>query len=805
MRSSAAPQLPRPRRCAWSSRARLLALGCAVGYFASAAAFAQLQWGTAGAGGTGTWDATTANWWNGTAQVPWTDGGTAVFGGTAGTVSVASFVAASKLVFTTPGYRVIATQGGISGFANTLTIDAQADVRTSSFSGFGTVTKIGAGKLTASGFSGFSQVRVSVGELELSGSLHLPPVFLSSTAGTTLTIAGSASQTVTSIEGGATSGGIIRPESTMSRTLTITNGGGKSFGGALMDNGTAVLSLNISAGTTYLTGVNTYSGPTGVGTTIVLNGGGRLTNSSPTVSGTLLLDNTTAALTDRLSDISVVTMAGGNLQMNGASATALSEVVGTLQLVDRSTVTVNRPDTALTELVFNGIDRSARGTVTFAGNGSTRMEGVTPNNGILGGWATVDADWATLDGGHRVTALTTYSSNVTAPTLAAHTRLTASAALSGDTVRLSLNLANSGAANALFDQAGHTLTLETGALLSGGLTAWSISGGSLSVGASAGNELIVTTQSDLTLGSDLVETLPGLGLTKTGSGMLALTGTNTMSGVVKVHEGVLAVAGAASLGQISGMQFSRGTFRVLSSFSTALPLDAIKGTALDTQAFTLTLTGPTTGPFTKIGSGTLVLTDQASFTSLTVGSGQLLIEQASGGSVSLTGGEVDVSGRLDVLSCSGSSFDIPQIRLGKDMATTLTTSRLSLVGSLTLEFELGSSGSDLLVVESTYSLSIGGGNSGQMKFRFLDLGGVETGLPYTLIDGPPSFGSSASFFGFASESLAEGWAGTFSGASGNLTVTFTSTPEPSAGLLLATAACGLLGMRRPCRTARPTS
>lgn len=60
----------------------------------------------AGLGGTGTWDTGTANWWDLTNLVAWpnlnTD--TAVFGGTAGTVTLSSGITANALSFKSTGY-----------------------------------------------------------------------------------------------------------------------------------------------------------------------------------------------------------------------------------------------------------------------------------------------------------------------------------------------------------------------------------------------------------------------------------------------------------------------------------------------------------------------------------------------------------------------------------------------------------------------------------------------------------------------------------------------------------------------------
>jgi hypothetical protein len=56
--------------------------------FGAGSAFGQLTWGVNGAGGTGTWDTTGLNWWNGIDNVAWSSGGEAIFGGTAGAVTL---------------------------------------------------------------------------------------------------------------------------------------------------------------------------------------------------------------------------------------------------------------------------------------------------------------------------------------------------------------------------------------------------------------------------------------------------------------------------------------------------------------------------------------------------------------------------------------------------------------------------------------------------------------------------------------------------------------------------------------------
>ena len=78
----------------------------------SPSAQAQLNWGVTGTGGTGTWDSSAANWFNGTSAVAW-DSTSAAFGGTAGTITVSGTQNLTGLSFTS-NYNTI--QGGTLNF-----------------------------------------------------------------------------------------------------------------------------------------------------------------------------------------------------------------------------------------------------------------------------------------------------------------------------------------------------------------------------------------------------------------------------------------------------------------------------------------------------------------------------------------------------------------------------------------------------------------------------------------------------------------------------------------------------------------
>ena len=70
-------------------------------------------------GGTGTWDTATSNWFDGTSDVAWAAGDTAVFASTAGNVTVAGAVDAAMIQFQSGGYLLSPYDGNASLTAET--------------------------------------------------------------------------------------------------------------------------------------------------------------------------------------------------------------------------------------------------------------------------------------------------------------------------------------------------------------------------------------------------------------------------------------------------------------------------------------------------------------------------------------------------------------------------------------------------------------------------------------------------------------------------------------------------------------
>lgn len=105
----------------FSSVSRRSVLAAAILAGGASLAHGQLYWDAQAqggpTGGTGTWNSTNTNWWNGSADVAW-DSNIANFAGNAGTVTIGSNINANSVNFTADGYAL--TFNG----SNTLTIGA---------------------------------------------------------------------------------------------------------------------------------------------------------------------------------------------------------------------------------------------------------------------------------------------------------------------------------------------------------------------------------------------------------------------------------------------------------------------------------------------------------------------------------------------------------------------------------------------------------------------------------------------------------------------------------------------------------
>ncbi len=145
------------------------------------------QTGTSAGGGTGNWNTSSLFWYSGTADVVWTSGNNAVFGGGAGAVSVKSGISVNNLTFNSSGYSLT---------GNTLTITGGS---VSVPSGIATISSV----ITAP--AGITEL--GAGDLILSGNLNLAATSSLNIGGGTVTLSQAA--TINLFNGSALNGSLV--------------------------------------------------------------------------------------------------------------------------------------------------------------------------------------------------------------------------------------------------------------------------------------------------------------------------------------------------------------------------------------------------------------------------------------------------------------------------------------------------------------------------------------------------------------------------------------------------------------------
>ncbi|MEY4445497.1 MAG: hypothetical protein RL444_610 [Verrucomicrobiota bacterium] len=299
--------------------------------------------------------------------------------------------------------------------------------------------------------------------------------------------------------------------------------------------------------------------------------------------------------------------------------------------------------------------------------------------------------------GLRPLDLTTeYQTFATKATNADNVRVSLSAdltGLAGQTVNaLVINNSNTSAASFSVSGSGadQILTVTSGAMLftataaltgspSMGLTLGGFNGG-ISVGAT--NEYVVFVQNPTSApaGATVTATIASplitaADLTKSGRGILVLSGTNTAGGGARrttLNEGILQVGDLDNIGGNTGaLVFAGGTLRLGAGFADDLSQRTISflsgGGSIDTNGVDLVLAGSLgagAGGFTKLGTGNLTLNAAASFTggaTLSAGTITLGANDALGVGGSLTinaGATLDIGSRsltVSTLTTAGAS------------------------------------------------------------------------------------------------------------------------------------------------------
>ena len=402
---------------------------------------------------------------------------------------------------------------------------------------------------------------------------------------------------------------------------------------------------------------------------------GNLTIGDNTLTATPLTTNAIAMSTTGLITITKATQLTGNATFNvvGTSNTLALESIEesggsrSLTKTGNGTLTINGTGT------YTGVTTISNGTLTLSGGNAIADTGSVSisTEGILnlGASETIGS----LSGAGNVTL---GSNTLTIGVTSGNTTFTGAISGTGDLVKdgagaltLSGNSTYSG-----------TTTISAGTIQIGHANALgafgniSFSGGALQYGngtitdlsariKNSGAAILIDTNNNNVIFASVIDSSNTLGLTKNGTGTLALTASNTYTGATTVNAGTLTLNNGSAIADTSEVSIASGAVLNLGESETIGSLAG--GGNVTIGSNTLTLGGNNTsatfsgvisgsGGLTKTGTGNLTLGGSNSYTgttlvlegTLALGASNVL---ADTGSLTINGGTFDISTHSDTV------------------------------------------------------------------------------------------------------------------------------------------------------------
>jgi len=522
----------------------------------------------ASAGGTAAWDTSTLNWDQGNtlSRVAWVNGNndTAIFGGTAGAVSLGTGITVGGLQFDTAAYII---QNNTLTFGTTASLVANQNATISSIlAGSAAITKSGAGTLTFSGTNTYTGgTTISAGTLQAgsTGAFNNTSALIMSSGSGTLDLNGYnarftastlSSATATIIDNASGSG-------TSTAALGIVGSGYETSSSLIKDGPTrkvAVTLVNSGAGARFSNGGNTFSG----GLTLL--------------NGTRMLPGTIVAGAYGSGPIIIGLATSDNVNIFFQSA--------------------NLP--FANDIVFN----TGRGTdlkgIRFDSSGYVLSGNITANLAPITFSAFSDGG-ATLSGklsGPNGLSLASDHGNITITLNNAATN----SDYQGSTLINGRGILVLGASNQIPNGASAGNVTNNGTFRLNGYsdTINGLSGTGVVDGISGTPTLTIGDNNATSTFSGVIKNTSGsLGLTKTGTGSLTLSGTNTYTGATTINAGTLQAGSATAFNNTSALIMNSGsgtldlngnnvrfTASTISS-ATATIIDNASGTGTSTASF----------------------------------------------------------------------------------------------------------------------------------------------------------------------------------------------------------------------------
>ena len=465
---------------------------------------------------------------------------------------------------------------------------------------------------------------VNVSSLSFVNSGSLSDAKLFQIAGSPLSLASTSITTAAATNTVPFSGDMIDMNLTVTGANTVTLGtnhplsfNGNISGGGSLAFGGGGSSITIS----FLSGSNSYSGGTlisggfvqtgarvdGSGQPITSNdfalGGGSVTVSG---SGTLLVRNN--SIISNLLTISGSGAGSGSLTGSFGLAGQTAEYRGNITVAGDtrfSTASSDVTDTTSKLLVTGNVDLGSSLLTLRSQRAGTQTTGLLIElTGTMSGAGGVNVASNGTWGRVLISGSNSYSGGTTVTT---GTLIVGNGKALGDGF-LAVNTSG-------LDLNGQTLLVGT---LSGS------SSGVISSGVGGASKLVTTSSTDSTYAGRIIDGSGPVGLTKAGSGVLSLTGSNTYTGTTGIDGGVLALDSASAIAGGGGITFGGGTLR----YSAVNQVDFSSQFANSTGAISINTNGQTvtyaspiantnSGGLTKSGAGTLYLNAANQFSGTT--------------------------------------------------------------------------------------------------------------------------------------------------------------------------------------------
>ncbi|MEO8401699.1 MAG: autotransporter-associated beta strand repeat-containing protein, partial [Gammaproteobacteria bacterium] len=642
-----------------------------------------------------------------------------------------------------------ATGGNVSLGAGTLTTgDSSNTTYAGVISGSGGLTKQGSGIFTLSGTNAYTgATSINAGTLRLGAAA----VIADSSAVSLLNVASAIfdlngnNETIGSLAGGGATGGNV---SLGAGTLTTGDTSNTTYAGVISGSGGLTKQ---GSGIFTLSGTNAYTGATSINAGTLRLGAAAVIADSSAVS----LLNVASAIFDLNGNNETI----GSLAGGGATGGNVSLGAGTLTTGDSSNTTYagaisgsggltkqgsgiftlsgTNAYTGATSINAGTLRLGAAGVINDANavtlanvagaifdlNGNNETIGSIAGGGATGGNVSLGAGTLTTGNGSNTTyagvisgsgGLTKQGSGIF--TLSGTNAYTGATSINAGTLRLGAAavIADSSAvsllnvASAIFDLNGNNETI--GSLAGGGAT-----GGNVSLGAGT-----------LTTGDTSNTTYAGVisgsgGLTKQGSGIFTLSGTNLYTGDTTINAGILRLGAASVIADTSAMTFANvaGAIFDLNGFdetigtlsgggATGGDISLGAGTLTAGNASDTTYNGTISGAggLNKVGTGTLILNTDNNYTGTTAILNGTLEMGAADGIPAGSGLFIASTGTLGL-----GGFDKTFAGLSGNGNINLGTATLTINNAVNTVYDGVLSGSGNLIKQGTGMLTLNSVNS----------------------------------------------------------------------------------------------